>query len=69
MVEIIRRRQAPPQPLQLQQQPMQPQPHQRPITTERDGSFVQIPATSPPCIGWSPGAGGLPFVSVNNSKV
>ena len=64
MVEIIRRRQAPPQPLQQQQQPMQPQPqHQRPITTERDGSFVQIPAASPPCIGWSPGAGGLPFVS------
>ena len=51
MVEIIRRRQAPQQ--------------QRSITVmERDGSLVQIPATSPPCLPWSPGGGGLPFVSI-----
>ena len=50
MVEIIRKRQAPQQ--------------QRSITVmERDGSLVQVPAASPPCVPWSPGGGGLPFVS------
>ena len=54
MVEIIRRRQAP------------TQQHRSITVMERDGSLVQIPAASPPCAPWSPGGGGLPFVSISN---